>query len=112
MDAFQYAHSRYHDTARLLTVNYQGAFASLSSYESRIQSDSGARDFTPPGKLIKSYTSNARSFEIWYGELSDEAVRKLIERMQIFISFFIEAGTPLELDDQEWTLQRWNVYFV
>lgn len=32
--------------------------------------------------------------------------------MQVFISFFIEGGTPLELEDQEWTLARWRVYFV
>ena len=28
------------------------------------------------------------------------------------ISFFIEGGTPLLLDDQDWTLARWRVYFV
>ena len=32
--------------------------------------------------------------------------------MQILISLFIEGGTPLELEDQEWTLARWQVYFV
>ena len=32
--------------------------------------------------------------------------------MQIFISFFIEAGTPLSTTDADWTLDRWTVYFV
>jgi histone acetyltransferase 1 len=32
--------------------------------------------------------------------------------MQIFISFFIEAGTPLNTTDADWTLDRWTVYFV
>ncbi len=32
--------------------------------------------------------------------------------MQIFISFFIEAGTPLNTADADWTLDRWTVYFV
>ena len=32
--------------------------------------------------------------------------------MQILIPLFIEGGLPLELEDQEWTLARWRVYFV
>ena len=32
--------------------------------------------------------------------------------MQIFISFFIEGGTPLLLDDAEWTVALWKVFFV
>lgn len=32
--------------------------------------------------------------------------------MQVLVSLFIEAGTPLETDDPEWTLDRWRVYFV
>ena len=39
-------------------------------------------------------------------------VQQLVERLQIMISLFIEGGTPLLLDDQEWTLARWRVYFV
>ena len=42
----------------------------------------------------------------------DPAVRQLVDRLQILISLFIEGGTPLELEDQEWTLARWRVYFV
>ncbi|KUM65019.1 hypothetical protein ACN42_g2049 [Penicillium freii] len=32
--------------------------------------------------------------------------------MQVLVSLFIEAGTPLETNDPEWTLDRWRVYFV
>ena len=32
--------------------------------------------------------------------------------MQVFISFFIEGGTPIPLDDAEWTLALWRVYMV
>ena len=44
--------------------------------------------------------------------MSDPDVRTLLDRMQIFVSFFIEAGTPIATDDFEWTLERWTVYFV
>ena len=53
-----------------------------------------------------------RKYEIWAGSLSDPAVRKILDRMQVLVSLFIEAGTPLETDDPEWTLDRWMVYFV
>jgi len=39
-------------------------------------------------------------------------VRELLDRAQILVSLFIEGGTPLELDDQDWTVARWRVYFL
>ncbi|MCJ1252914.1 histone acetyltransferase 1 [Lignoscripta atroalba] len=88
------------------------AFGKLVNFQTRIQNTPSAKDFKPPGKLIESYTSRDRKFEIWCGELTDPAVQELIDRMQVFISFFIEGGTPLDLDDQEWSLARWRVFFV
>ncbi|MCJ1473179.1 histone acetyltransferase 1 [Lambiella insularis] len=88
------------------------AFESDITYKSRLQDDESAATFRPPGTCVQSYISKGRSFEIWCGELTDPSVRILIERMQIFISFFIEGGTPLALDDQEWTLARWRVFFL
>lgn len=74
--------------------------------------DKAAKDFKPPGKLVHCYVSRNRNFEIWAGSLADPEVRRLLDRAQIFVSLFIEAGTPLATDDPEWTLQRWTVYFV
>ncbi len=77
-----------------------------------MQDDTAAKDFKPPGELLESYTSRGRQFEIWGGELTDPAVQAIIERIQILVSFFIEGGTPLSLDDAEWTLDRWRVFLV
>jgi histone acetyltransferase 1 len=88
------------------------AFAKATEFEKTIQNDSTAKEYQPPGKLIKSYSAKGRSFEIWSGSLLDSRVRETIERMQIFISFFIEAGTPINTIDADWTLDRWTVYFV
>lgn len=74
--------------------------------------DTSAKDFSPPGNLVKSYSRNGRHFEIWSGSLLDHRVRETVERMQIFISFFIEGGVPLNTTDADWTLDRWTVYFV
>jgi histone acetyltransferase 1 len=84
----------------------------LSDYENYVQTDPKAKDFTPPGKLVHSYKSKNRNYEIWAGSLADDGVRNLLGRAQVFIPFFIEGGTPLVLDDPEWTLERWTVYFV
>lgn len=88
------------------------SFRKTSTFHAAVQNDASAKDFKPPGELLERYTSKGRQFEIWCGELTDPAVQKLLERMQVFISFFIEGGTPLTLDDAEWTLARWRVFFT
>ncbi|KAF7121681.1 hypothetical protein CNMCM5793_009153 [Aspergillus hiratsukae] len=88
------------------------AFVTLPDYEKAVLEDKDAKDFKPPGKLVHSYVSRNRNYEIWAGSLADPKVRRLLDRAQIFVSLFIEAGTPLATDDPEWTLQRWTVYFV
>src|ERR1700761_2121379 len=75
------------------------AFTKLSDYENSVQNDSKAKDFSPPGKLVHSYKSKNRNYEIWAGSLADDNVRNLLGRAQVFIPFFIEGGTPLVLDD-------------
>ena len=81
-------------------------------FEAEIQDNPGTSSFQPPGKLAESYSSKGRNYEIWCGELTDPAVRVLLDRMQIFVSFFIDGGTPIFLEDEEWTLARWRVFFV
>ena len=77
-----------------------------------MQNDPSAHDFKPPGEMLESYNSKGRHFEIYGCELIDPAVQAIIERIQILVSFFIEGGTPLTLDDADWTLDRWRVFFV
>lgn len=88
------------------------SFGKSSAYDAGIQNDPSAKDFKPPGERLYQYTSKGRHFEIWTGELRDPAVKLLVERMQVLISLFIEGGTPLDLEDQDWSLARWRVYFV
>ena len=94
----------------LLTLT--DAFDKSASFNAKIQDDTSAKDFKPAGELIKKYTSRGRNFEIWCGELTDPAVQRLIERIQVLILFFIDGGTMLALDDQEWSISRWRVFFM
>lgn len=32
--------------------------------------------------------------------------------MQAFVLFFIEGGSLIELDDPDWTIDRWRIFFV
>ncbi|KAJ5805223.1 hypothetical protein N7474_011110 [Penicillium riverlandense] len=88
------------------------AFINLPEYEKAIQDDPSAKGFKPPGLLVHSYEVDDRNYEIWAGSLADPEVRRLLDRAQILVSLFIEAGTPLTTDDPQWTLERWTIYFV
>ncbi len=88
------------------------SFTKIATFNAAVQDDPSAKDFKPPGELLESYSSRGRYFEIWGGELTDPAVQAIIERIQILVSFFIEGGTPLSLEDAEWTLDRWRVFLV
>ena len=39
-------------------------------------------------------------------------MKALVDNIQIFIVFFIEGGQFINLDDVDWTLDRWRVYLV
>jgi histone acetyltransferase 1 len=40
------------------------------------------------------------------------AVQQMIKRIQILIPLFIEGGTFIELQEPEWSLERWTVFFL
>ena len=88
------------------------AFETPLQFDTSLQSEPGITAFQPPGKRIASYDLDSRTYEIWEGHLTDLAVQQVLKRLQIFIPFFIEGGTYLNLDDPEWSLQRWRIYFL
>jgi histone acetyltransferase 1 len=88
------------------------AFTRSADFKAQIEATAARRQFVPPGKLVQSYSRNGKTFEVWAGSLLDPAVRETVERMQILISFFIEAGTPINTQDADWTLDRWTIYFL
>ncbi|KAI1936880.1 histone acetyltransferase 1 [Ophidiomyces ophidiicola] len=90
----------------------EASFTPLPKFEESVINDNDAKDFTPPGKLCRSYTKRKRNYEIWKGSLLDPKVQELLDRIQIFVSLYIEGGTPIETDDFEWTLDRWTVSFL
>jgi len=72
---------------------------------------SGER-FTPPGKKISEYTANVDRYGIWAANLSDPAAKRWLRNMQILVLLFIDGASMIELDDPDWTIQRWTVFFV
>ena len=61
---------------------------------------------------MEEYTRDDRIYQIYSGELTDESIRKIIERIQILVTFFIDGGIPIPVDDPEWSLARWRVWLV
>ena len=70
------------------------------------------KPFTPPGQQVISYKINGRSFGVWTGLLSEPAFNSILRNVQVLVPFFIEGGTEIELDDPEWTIQRWRVFLL
>jgi len=68
--------------------------------------------FSPPGKMVQSYTMEDRTYGIWAANLSDPAAKRLLRSMQILVLFFVEGASMIELDDVDWTIQRWTVFFL
>lgn len=83
-----------------------------TGFEQELSNDASAKDWSPPGELVKSYSRNNESYEIWATSLSDPRMKELVGNIQIFICFFIEGGQYLDLDDVDWTLDRWRIYLV
>ncbi|EPS38325.1 hypothetical protein H072_7931 [Dactylellina haptotyla CBS 200.50] len=77
------------------------------------QLDLSDSSFTPPGKLVNTYTRGSSTYEIYHSNLADPQARALIHRMQILVLFFIEAGSAIDTDeDDEWLRNRWDVFFL
>lgn len=81
-------------------------------YDEQLQNAEDTKDWKPPGELVHQYSKRGRNFEIWAGSLLDPRVNKLVENIQILVLFYIEAGSQLNLDEVDWSLDRWRVYFT
>jgi histone acetyltransferase 1 len=42
----------------------------------------------------------------------DKAMQQMLKRIQILIPLYIEGGTAINLNDPEWSLQRWTVFLL
>jgi histone acetyltransferase 1 len=86
------------------------AFEKSTVFEAAIKDPSYA-GWKPPGELWKTLEAGGQTYEIWKGSLADLAVQQMIKRIQIIIPLFIEGGTLINLDEPEWSLERWTVFF-
>lgn len=63
-------------------------------------------DWTPPGEKVRDFKTSQKghTFEVWRGSLGDRAVKQLLTRVQILVSLFVEGGTPIDVDEDRWTV--------
>ena len=87
------------------------AFEKSTAFESAI-ANFNYEEFQPPGELWQTIQAEGETYEIWKGSLADLAVQQVVKRVQILVSFYIEGGTFIELEEPEWSLERWTVFFL
>lgn len=88
-------------------------FLPESAFTSDAQESNESKEaWTPPGQLLHTYMYGKKKFEIWQSTLSDARAKEIVSNMRIFIPFFIEGGTLDFLDEPEWALERWKVFFL
>ncbi|KAK6348326.1 histone acetyltransferase 1 [Orbilia javanica] len=72
--------------------------------------------FTPPGTILHTYPgapSSSSTFEIYQTNLSVPAAQLLIKNSQLLVPFFIEAGSSIDLsDEEEYLRDRWDAFFL
>jgi histone acetyltransferase 1 len=90
-----------------------GKFLPESVFAGDTEDNNGSKEiWKPPGKLLHGYMSGKKNFEIWQSKLSDARAKQIVSNMRIFIPFFIDGGTVDFLDEPEWALERWNIFFL
>ncbi|RMZ74942.1 hypothetical protein DV737_g5608, partial [Chaetothyriales sp. CBS 132003] len=92
--------------------NYLPPLAFERGFDGAVLNDSRASDWTPPGERVHVYERGGHVFETWAAPLSDPAMKALVDNIQILVLFFIEGAVFINLDDVDWTLDRWRVYLV
>ncbi|KAG5519926.1 hypothetical protein PMAC_000203 [Pneumocystis sp. 'macacae'] len=60
--------------------------------------------FVPPGSKISSYEANDSVFEVFMGSTIDPNIKKIIDNLQIFSLFFIEAASYIDIEDLKWNI--------
>jgi len=68
--------------------------------------------FKPPGIKVHEYDLKDGSFGIWKAKLTDPKAMEIFKNMQILTPMFIDGGTLVDLDDPQWTLERWTIFFL
>lgn len=71
-----------------------------------------SKAFTPPGTLHSTYSSSGRTYEIWRSSVDGADCQRVLENMQFLVQLYIEGGQAIDLDDEEWSNKRWEVFFL
>lgn len=76
-------------------------------------------NWKPPGTLHATINGTDEQYEVWRGNLADQAVKQLNSRVQILVPLFIEGGSYIgqnpDSDSPELDLSdadRWTVFFL
>ncbi|KAI5817158.1 acyl-CoA N-acyltransferase [Pyronema omphalodes] len=68
--------------------------------------------FTPPGELQKTFKRGSKTYEVWLANVSDERCATLLRNIQMLAILYIDGASTIEVDDEEWSNKRWEVFFL
>lgn len=60
------------------------------------------KEFSPFGKKCDEYNTNGKTFQIFKENLLSLRLQKFHKRIQIFVLLFIEAGSYIDTNDENW----------
>lgn len=79
-----------------------------SDFETRLKSIPD--NWTPPGTQVTSFSNKDGEYQVYSGKITDPAVKQLLNRIQILVPFFVDGGTPIDMEDPD--VDRWTIYFL
>ncbi|CAG9568008.1 unnamed protein product [Danaus chrysippus] len=83
-----------------------GYVTNLDVFVSMLEKD---KSFTPHGKLIHTFStipcdsSESRTFEVYYSEVTTPGFLSFHERIQTFLLWYVDAASFINVDDDQWT---------
>lgn len=79
-----------------------GLITDRAEFEKRLEEQ---KDFKVPAKKLSTLSRGKNKFDLYLADnILDEAFRKFLKNMQIYLKFFIENGSYIEDDDSMWKL--------
>ncbi|KAL0637134.1 histone acetyltransferase 1 [Maublancomyces gigas] len=84
----------------------------LEGFEASLPNRKTNKPFAPPGTFLTSSQIGSKTYEIWTTTVDDPACKVLLANIQILVLLYIEGGSYIELDDEEWSNKRWKIFFL
>lgn len=60
----------------------------------------------------RTIVNETGTYELWKGSLGRKDVQQYLKRIQILVLLLIEGGSYIDLNDPQWSLERWDIFML